>query len=203
PSLYSPSRTYPKTGPGWRCGLPAWPVSSVTSTTVTFVFLLSSFSTMSHAEIRLAFSFSPGRATAISPFPIKAPPAKTSALRSPPRRSPRFPAFTIALLFENADRRGLASAWRNQRDDCLAGTAIAHRFTRVGCRRLSEWKHGAHDGPQLARVQHRRDVAELPSVGVDKKQGLLRAFIIDRLDGADNGHEPSAGARHDPRAPQG
>src|SRR5262249_34966647 len=31
---YSPSRTYPITGPGWRCGVPAWLGSSVTSTTV-------------------------------------------------------------------------------------------------------------------------------------------------------------------------
>jgi hypothetical protein len=48
---------------------------------------------------------------------------------------------------------------------------------------LGEWKHGAHDGPQLAGVQHRRDVAELPPIGLNKKQGLLRAFIIGRCDG--------------------
>src|SRR6516162_6346461 len=97
----------------------------------------------------------------------------------------------------------MASARRNYRDDCLAGTAIAHRFTRVRCRRLSEWKHGAHDGPQLPGVQHRRDVAELPPIGFDKKQGLLRAFIIGRWDGADNGDESSAGTQHVPGALQG
>src|SRR5215470_5158881 len=67
----------------------------------------------------------------------------------------------------------LASAWRNQRDDCLAGTAIAHRFTRVRCRRLSEWKHSAHDGPQLPGVQHRRNVAELPPIGLDKNKACF------------------------------
>src|SRR5438067_4071239 len=97
----------------------------------------------------------------------------------------------------------MASAWRNQRDDCLAGTAIAHRFTRVRYRRLSEWKHGAHDGPQLADVQHRRNVAELPPIGLDEEQGLLRAFVIGRFDGADNGDEPSAGTQHAPGALQG
>src|SRR6516225_8172498 len=199
---YSPSRTYPITGPAWRCGLPAWPGSSVTSTTDTLVSLPSSFSTMSHAEIDLALSFSPGRATAIPPTPIKAPAAKTSAIRAPPPRSPRFPAFMIALLFENAGPP-MASAWRNYRDDCLAGTAIAHRFTSVRCRRLSEWKHGAHDGPQLPGVQHRRNVAELPPIGLDKEQGLLRAFIIGRFDGADNGDESSAGSQHAPGSLQG
>src|SRR6516225_5980885 len=59
-------------------------------------------------------------------------------------------------------------AWWNQSDNRLAGTAIAHRFTRVRCRCLSEWKHRAHDGPQLAGVQHRRDVAQLSSIGLDK-----------------------------------
>src|SRR6516225_3829803 len=97
----------------------------------------------------------------------------------------------------------MASAWRNYRDDCLAGTAIAHRFTRVRRRRLSEWKHGAHDGPQLPGVQHRCNVAELPPIGLDKKQGLLRAFIIGRFDGADNGDESSAGTQHAPGALQG
>src|SRR6516162_9156174 len=204
---YSPSRTYPITGPVWRCGLPAWPGSSVTSTTVTFVSLPSSFSTMSHAEIGLAVSFSSWRATAIPPTPIKAPAAKTSAIRAPPPRSPRFPAFMIAAPFRECGPPMicmiLASARRNYRDDCLAGTAIAHRFTRVRCRRLSEWKHGAHDGPQLPGVQHRRDVAELPPIGFDKKQGLLRAFIIGRFDGAHNGDESSAGTQHAPGALQG
>ena len=97
----------------------------------------------------------------------------------------------------------LASAWRNQRDDCLAGTAIAHRFTRVRSRRLSEGKHGAHDGPQLPGVQHRRNVAELPPIRLDKKQGPLRAFVICRFDRADNGDESSAGTQHVPGALQG
>ena len=101
------------------------------------------------------------------------------------------------------DWRILASAWRNQRDDCLAGTVIAHRFPRECHRRLGEWNHGADHRPQLPGVQHLRDVAELPPIGLDKKQSLLRAFIIGRFDGADNGDEPSAGSQHAPGALQG
>src|SRR6516162_11611709 len=162
---------------------------------------------MSHSAIGFAPSFTSWRATAIPPTPIKAPAAKTSAIRAPPPRSPRFSAFMIAPPFRECGPPMvgmiLASAWRNQRDDCLAGTAIVHRFTRVRCRRLSEWKHGAHDGPQLPGVQHRRNVAELPPIGLDKKQGLLRAFIIGRFDGADNGDESSAGTQYAPGALQG
>src|SRR5262250_3093406 len=204
---YSPSRRYPITGPAWRCGSPPWPGRSVTSTTVAFVSLPSSFSPMSHAEIVLTLSFSSWWATAIPPTPIRTPAARARAIRAPPPRSPHFPAFMIVPPFRECGPPMvwmiLASAWRNQRDDCLAGTAIAHRFTRVRCRRLSEWKHGAHDGPQLPGVQHRRNVAELPPIGLDKKQGLLRAFIIGRFDGADNGDESSAGTQHVPGALQG
>src|SRR5579864_7320437 len=187
PSSYSPSRTYPITGPGWRCGSPAWPGSSVTSTTVAFVSLPSSFSTMSHAEIGLTASFSSWPATTIPTAPTKTPAARASAIRAPPARSPRFPAFMVAPPFRECGppmvRTNLASAWRDQRDDRLAGTAIAHRFRRVCLCRLSEGNRGADYRPQLAGVQHRRDVAELPPVGLDDEVGLLRTFVIRRLDG--------------------
>ena len=97
----------------------------------------------------------------------------------------------------------MASAWRNYRDDCLAGTAIAHRFTRVRHRGSSEREHGPDNGLQLTSGQHRRNVAELLPIGLDDEQGLLAAFVICRFDGADNGDEPSAGTQHAPGALQG
>ena len=69
----------------------------------------------------------------------------------------------------------LASAWRNQRDDSLAGTAIAHRFTRVRCRRLSEWKHGAVQEEYGRRV-FRPGVAveDVQVAGLDRPVGHFR-----------------------------
>src|SRR5262245_1150248 len=65
---------------------------------------------------------------AIPPTPIKAPAAKTSAIRAPPPRSPRFPAFMIALLLENADRR-----WR-QPGGITVTTVLPGRRLRIGSR---------------------------------------------------------------------
>src|SRR5262245_8960997 len=78
---YSPSRTYPKTGPGWRCGLPAWPGPSVTSTTVAFASLPTSFSLTSRAERTFtASAFSRSWASATPPTP--APTASASRIRT-------------------------------------------------------------------------------------------------------------------------
>src|SRR5262249_19144686 len=78
---YRPSRTEPITGPGWRCGLPAWPGFSVTSTTVAFVSLPSSFSLTSRAERTFtASAFSRSWASATPPTP--APTASASRIRT-------------------------------------------------------------------------------------------------------------------------
>ena len=52
---YSPSRMYPKTGPGWRCGMLACPGSSVTSTVVALTTFPSTFSEISRSETTTNF----------------------------------------------------------------------------------------------------------------------------------------------------
>src|SRR3954468_13215686 len=113
---YSPSRTYPNAGPGWRCESPAWPGSSVTSTAVAVASLPSSFSAISRTASGLTPSrFSSCQAAAIPTAPRTTPAATISVLRViavPPskvscRPSPRTngrggfvtgPAFSYVVL---------------------------------------------------------------------------------------------------------
>src|SRR4051794_1333711 len=156
---YSPSRTYPNTGPAWRCGRTCPPGSIVTSSTVTRASFPSNFSTMSRRErsVTLAVSFSSCRACAIPPIPTAAQTANA--------RNVRFMADSCEVENERIVKVDLLNGWPHPsghrlgiidpEDDLppdMTGQPPLERLTRPGQRQ--------------DRVQHR------PAACIDRRVSL-------------------------------
>src|SRR3954471_1452357 len=138
---YSPSRTYPNTGPAWRCGATRPPGSIVTSSTVTLASFPSNFSTMSRRErsVTLAPPLSSCRASVIPPAPTAAQTANV--------RNVRFMADSCEVGNERIVKVVLLNGWPHPsghrlgivdpEDDLppdVAGQPALERFARPGRR---------------------------------------------------------------------
>src|SRR3954471_8890274 len=159
---YSPSRTYPNTGPAWRCGTTDPPGSISTSSTVALASFPSSFSTMSRREswVTLAPPFSSCRAKAIPPTPT----AQTANARNV-----RFMADSRECVKERLGKVGRlngrpnASGHRlgivNPEDDLppdVSGQPPLECFTRP-----SQRPDRVQHRPDLAGADQPRDLDEL------------------------------------------